>query len=780
MKAGVRTKIVERSEWAVKFNDRKEGLPRLYIPSKTKKESKVSKGSTIKEVMKESIKESMKVPMKESIKDSIRESIREPVDEITIEGKIERPMKKSSREPVNETTTEEQFKRPMKDSIRERSEESIKESQFNRSKQSEKENHFCVIVGKEYVLKVLALQQSLIQNASECTLWICCIDSFAYSIFKKMNLDHVVLLQVEELEDERLQSIKEERKVNEYCWTLKPVLIEYLLVNYDLPSILYCDGDLCFFSDATAIFEEWGESSVFLCPQRDRDWVERMYGKYQAGLVGFKNDIYGLKSVRWWKEKCLDWCGSKPDKGRFGDQKYLDYIPIYFPKVKISRNLGINAAPWNCVYNNNFNISKSSNDVYIDSNKLVVYHFACITIFNEHEFDLWSLGEITIPNRVLDFIYTPYLNRIQSIFTELKVIIGKKVDKLISTKDIEEAQTLYKDSHLRRSMNRWDRFLNFSFIVSRKYLIQALTCYYSLEGQIKNFNIWMCCMDDFTYQALVKMNLKHATIVHVKEIEDEELLYVKKERSLQEYCWTLKAPLCLHILHHYSEVDHIIYCDTDMYFFENPNVILDEWWKYSVFLCPQRGTEELESIHGSYQAGLIGFKKDKNSMDILSWWRDKCLEYCYDQQDTEFNRWGDQKYLNHIPDLFSNIKIMEHKGIDAAPWNLILNDEYEVNIAKNKVLIDDDELITFHFGSLQIFNEHEFDLWKHETLNIDQSILENIYIPYIEALRNTCNILRNTSIRSLTPLYTEKTSIKNYFQYPPSFSSRRNFGFNFM
>ena len=29
------------------------------------------------------------------------------------------------------------------------------------------------------------------------------------------------------------------------------------------------------------------------------------------------------------------------------------------------------------------------------------------------------------------------------------------------------------------------------------------------------------------------------------------------------------------------------------------------------------------------------------------------------------NRWGDQKYLNHIPNIFSNIKIMTHKGIDA-------------------------------------------------------------------------------------------------------------------
>ncbi len=45
-------------------------------------------------------------------------------------------------------------------------------------------------------------------------------------------------------------------------------------------------------------FEEWGDHSIFLTPQRDRDWVEKMYGKYQAGLIGFKNDLYGLKKCK--------------------------------------------------------------------------------------------------------------------------------------------------------------------------------------------------------------------------------------------------------------------------------------------------------------------------------------------------------------------------------------------------------------------------------------------------------------------------------------------------
>ncbi len=106
------------------------------------------------------------------------------------------------------------------------------------------------------------------QYSEKFTLWICCIDPFAYSLLKEMSLINVNLLQVEELEDRELKAIKRKRKVNEYCWTLKSVLIEYLLVNYDLPSILYCDGDLCFFSDPNIIFEEWGDHSIFLTPPK--------------------------------------------------------------------------------------------------------------------------------------------------------------------------------------------------------------------------------------------------------------------------------------------------------------------------------------------------------------------------------------------------------------------------------------------------------------------------------------------------------------------------------
>lgn len=604
--------------------------------------------------------------------------------------------------------------------------------------------NFCVLAGKEYSLKVIAFHHSLQKNCNNFKLWICCMDDLTFSLLKKLNLVNVHLLHVKEIEDDRLRKVKEERKLNEYCWTLKAPLIEFVLTKYEIDKLLYCDGDMYFFSDPATIFNEWGESSVYLCPQRDLDWVERKYGKFQAGLIGFKKDNHGMDCLRWWKERCIEWCHAAEDsEGRFGDQKYLDNFPIFFQKVKISNHLGIDAAPWNCIYNNNFEISTRNNNVYIQEDKLVAFHFACLTIYGSDTFDLWSLGSLNINNNIIDKIYAPYLDEIRSIIKEIYAVNQQSLSECLSKQDSSQAKTFYKYTSLRREMDQWDKFFNFAMIISKDYLIKGLTCYYSLKKQMDNFHLWVCCVDKISYEILAKLNLKNVTLIPVEQLEDKELLKVKNNRTLQEYCWTLKAPLCQHILKNYGEVDHIIYCDSDLYFFSNPSPILEQWAKYSIFLCRQRGSAELERVHGQYQAGLIGFKKEPNSLKMVNWWKEKCLERCSSIYDERYGTWGDQKYLDAIPHLFSNIKLFEDVGIDTAPWNLIMNNNHVVSKNEQKVFIDDSELIVYHFGSLLMFNENEYDLWKLEPFTFEQSILENIYVPYLNELKKTSQIVKD-------------------------------------
>ncbi|UZW15057.1 glycosyl transferase [Clostridium pasteurianum] len=600
--------------------------------------------------------------------------------------------------------------------------------------------NFCTVAGKDYTFKVLALYKSLKNTSNNFNLWVCCMDPIACYILSKLNLYNLHVFRVEDLEDAALLSIKSSRKTNEYCWTLKAPLIRYVLDTYKVPDVIYCDSDLYFFSDPKAIYDEWGSNDVFLCLQRDLQWVEAMYGKYQAGLIGFKNTPNALSCLDYWRSKCIEWCSANPEPNmdRFGDQKYLDKVPEMYSGVKVSDNYGINAAPWNCVYNNDYNIYKKDDYVYIEKEKLVVFHFATIAIFNSDEFDLWSFNYIHIRRTIKDYIYIPYLSTIRECINRVKHFDNSVLDKLFATKPLSDAQTYYRYLPSEYRIKADDDTKYFCTLMSKDYLIKGLTFYRSLKTNGNNFHLWICCIDELIYSILKDMELENVTLVPLPKLEDEEIRRCKKTRTATELCWTLKAPLVEYVLDNY-DVDYVIYCDADLFFFSNPSPIIKDWVGYYFYICTQRDNYDYERIHGRFQAGFIGFKKLKETRRILTWWKKKCIEWCFDNPQPEHERWGDQKYLDQVPLKFVGIKIENSLGINAAPWNVVYNNHYDVHNINGKVYIGNDMLVFYHFGSMHFYNENEYDLWKLKHLNFDQSVLDNIYIPYLKAVRDTIN-----------------------------------------
>lgn len=626
---------------------------------------------------------------------------------------------------------------------------------------------FCTIVSKDYLIKILAFYYSLQRNSKNFHLWICCIDDDIYSSLSKFNFKNATLIHLNMVEDQQLLAVKNMRKTNEYCWTLKAAVIRYVLIHFSVDSIIYCDSDMFFFSDPQKVFDEWGDASVYLCPQRDLDWVEKMYGKYQAGFIGFKKDIQGLNCLNYWNKKCVEWCYGIPDPetGRWGDQKYLDEIPKMFSNVKISENLGVDAAPWNTIYNNNFNITLKDNEVFIEEDKLVAYHFACLSIFNEQEYDLWTFNYLEISSAIKSNIYIPYIESLRNAINVIKDELSEKTGGMFNKANAKEAQTLFKYSDLALTMAQYDDFYSFCTITSKSYLLQCMSLYASLKDKINNFNLFICCVDEISFSVLSDLKLENVTIINVSEVEDRQLLHIKQSRTVQEYCWTIKAPLILYILEKYG-IDSVIYCDADIFFFSDPKTIFDQWRYYDTLICPQRDYPEFEKVHGHFQAGFLGFRNRKSSLEILNWWKKKCIEWCFDKPDIVMERWGDQKYLDKIPNLFYSIKILDDLGIDAAPWNLIINNDYKVNKNYNRVLIDDRELIVYHFGSMEIFDELVFDLWKLDPLFFSKEIIDNIYIPYLKALCRAMKILKSKGLVNLKEFFSKKeiTNAKNLYR----------------
>jgi len=136
--------------------------------------------------------------------------------------------------------------------------------------------------------------------------------------------------------------------------------------------------------------------------------------------------------------------------------------------------------------------------------------------------------------------------------------------------------------------------------------------------------------------------------------------------------WSLKPILMEHLLQTY---DKVVYVDNDIYFFNSPSFIWDELDESDVLLTPHhypRNPEENQNwLEANFKVGLYnaGFvAANKNGVDVLKWWAGCCLYRC--EKSWFRGLFDDQKYLDLMPIVHPNTKVLEHQGCNVAGWNV--------------------------------------------------------------------------------------------------------------
>src|SRR3989338_7978419 len=196
--------------------------------------------------------------------------------------------------------------------------------------------NFCTLFDKNYLTRGLALYDSLLKFCPDFKIWMLCMDSESYEMLKKLNLDKIIPLKLEEIEDEELLSVKNTRTPIEYCWMMSSSLPLYILEKIGVDMITYLDADLYFFQPLTAIYDEFANNSIMIIPHwfpEKNKSQEKIGGIYNVGMLIFRNDKNGLECLKWWKERCIEWCYAYYEAGKLGDQVYLDVWPENFKDV---------------------------------------------------------------------------------------------------------------------------------------------------------------------------------------------------------------------------------------------------------------------------------------------------------------------------------------------------------------------------------------------------------------------------------------------------------------
>jgi glycosyltransferase involved in cell wall biosynthesis len=73
-------------------------------------------------------------------------------------------------------------------------------------------------------------------------------------------------------------------------------------------------------------------------------------------------------------------------------------------------------------------------------------------------------------------------------------------------------------------------------------------------------------------------------------------------------------------------------------------------------------------ISGAYNLGFIGLRKSPVTLDFLNWWQNRLHEYCLSAP--EKGLFTDQKWIDLVPGLFSDVEIIRDRGYNVAYWNL--------------------------------------------------------------------------------------------------------------
>ncbi|MBI4407198.1 MAG: hypothetical protein HY565_01720 [Candidatus Kerfeldbacteria bacterium] len=282
--------------------------------------------------------------------------------------------------------------------------------------------NFCTLFDKNYCTRGLALHASLVRQAKDFTLWILCMDDVVYDILTKLKLEQVELIRLSELEDDELCRVKTTRTAVEYCWTLTPSLPLYILTQHpELDHITYLDADTYFFSSPQPLYDEWKDQSILIvshnyAPRFNYKVAES--GIYNVEFLIFRNDANGLACLRWWRERCNEWCYFRFEDGKLGDQMYLNDWPTRFHKVVVVQHLGGGVAPWNI---ERFRFHQEQNQVMIDDLPVIFFHYHAFKLYAADAYDP-LVGYYYCPALIRRLIYRPYAQALQQSLQRIQTI----------------------------------------------------------------------------------------------------------------------------------------------------------------------------------------------------------------------------------------------------------------------------------------------------------------------------------------------------------------------
>jgi hypothetical protein len=267
------------------------------------------------------------------------------------------------------------------------------------------------------------------------------------------------------------------------------------------------------------------------------------------------------------------------------------------------------------------------------------------------------------------------------------------------------------------------------------YLARGLALYHSLQRHAPASRLWVLCLSEACYSALIALDLPHLVLRRLADFEaaDPEVAATRSDRSLIEYYFTCSPAWKLYVVTNEPDAEWVTYLDSDLFFFASPDPIYDEMKHASFGLIPHHFTRRLAHMRrfGIFNVGWVSIRNCDEGMAALRWWRERCIEWCHDF--VEGDRFADQRYLDRLPEMFSDVHVIQHLGANLAPWNFA---DFPVELRDDTVLVEGHKLLFFHFHGVRRVGRYYFNSHRAFRAPFPLLMRERIYQPYVAALAN--------------------------------------------
>ncbi|MDF0692742.1 glycosyl transferase [Aquirufa ecclesiirivi] len=235
-----------------------------------------------------------------------------------------------------------------------------------------------------YLAQAKSLGDSLLQHNPDYTFLIGLVDRLDQSSIDKSQLPDYPLIELHTIGIEDLDELCDKYNITELNTAVKPFFMEYVYNTYPEAEIVhYFDPDILVFQALSDIESPLKNHSLVLTPHivspypdtsRPQETDLLNTGIFNLGFLGTKRSPNTLAFLHWWKERLRDQCYIDLANGMFVDQLWVNFAPVYFDDVYISRHLGLNMAYWNLHERTltGENIPYSVNDAV----PLIFFHFS--------------------------------------------------------------------------------------------------------------------------------------------------------------------------------------------------------------------------------------------------------------------------------------------------------------------------------------------------------------------------------------------------------------------